>query len=135
MNLLDQLLGPAPAGTDPLCRHGMLDGDIPLLFEESITSEDIAIGSRPGRMPPDDWLASLKEPWIVSRPSPIDSQAIDVVSVAPFSGQTLLLSLWPRAALTEQALEAALKARVHAHRFWQSALLPTGGPDMQGHAG
>lgn len=130
MNLLDHLLGPAHAGTDPLVRHTVLDGDIPVFFEESIAHEDLAIGSWPGRMPSRGRLAPLRRAAVVPVASPLDERARDAISVDPATGHTLLLSLWPRALLTPQALAEILGARVRVHRFWQSVLLPVESDDV-----
>ena len=124
MNLLDQLLGPASPCEDPHVRHLVLDNDVRVFIEDSVRDEDVTIGSWPGRMPQDDWLASLTQPWMICGKSPLHADASEAVSVEPGTGLTLLLSMWPRAALTQQALAEALEMRLHAHRLWSSRLAP-----------
>jgi hypothetical protein len=123
MFILEYLLGPSRRRRSGSARRFLIDGDVSLLLEEDSPGEHLAFATCPGRMPEDDWVRSLQAPWRVDG-EPLECGARSMVCVEPGTGRTLLVSLWPRAALTHQVFRSALSAQLRAHRAWQALLHP-----------
>ena len=127
--LLDWLVGPAPAGAPSRCRWLRNRDGIELRLSSNAQDDQVMLISSPGSLPAEDASEFGPSLWqhTLAHPS---REGVRLSLVVPGgSARVLLVDRWPRHAVRPQALVTLLDEHSQRHRRWREMLEGRGDED------
>lgn len=121
-HLLEQLVGPAPAGVPPNQRHLRSVDGIELCLLGNPQDDQLVLASFPGTLPADSAHALGSAQWSHSLPHPTREGIQLCVMVTPDDARVLLIDTWPRHSIDPRTFKQLLDEHARRHRHWLETL-------------
>lgn len=119
---LELLLGPAAPGTPAHVRRLRSDDGIALHLISNARDDQLMLLSSPGSLPPDADLAWAQTLWHHTLEHPHRPGMRLSIALRPGSPRLHLMDVWPRHAVSPQALAQVLDEHSWRHRLWRESL-------------